>query len=83
MKERIIMTTCRFDCEMVVGPDVTIEAEEIRKIYDESIAISVLGKFSFVSISDFKNAAGQTIGDFLLDKHEDFAITLAETESVK
>ena len=89
MKDKIIRTrtitpSCAFDCEMVVGPDVTLINQEVRKIYDESIRIPHYehdyGSYSFVSISDFKNADGQTIGEFLLDKHEAFAVALSKKE---
>jgi len=88
MKDKIIRTrtitpSCTFDCEMVVGPDVTLINQEVRKIYDESIRIphyNGYGSYSFVSISDFKNADGQTIGEFLLDKHEAFAVALSSKD---
>jgi hypothetical protein len=78
IKVRIIAPQCYFDCEMVVGPDVTLEEQEIRRIYDESIGMSTKGKYHWVSLSDFKNAEGQTIGEYLLDKHEDFAFALVK-----
>ena len=75
-KDKIITPQCNFDCEMIISFDATLEDQEIRKIYDESIGLSTGHKYIFVSISDFKNAAGQSIGEFLLDKHEDFALAL-------
>ncbi len=78
MKETMITPSCRFECEMVLGPDVRLEEEEIYKIHDESIAMFIQGKFQWVSISDFKNVAGQSIGEYLLDKHLDFALALVK-----
>ena len=84
IRTKTITPSCFFDCEMVVGPDVTLINQEIRKIYDESIRICHdihdYGSYSFVSISDFTNADGQTIGEFLLDKHEAFAVALAKED---
>ena len=77
IRTRTITPSCDFDCEMVVGPDVTLTNQEIRKFYDESVSMIIDGKFVWVSISDFKNSAGQTIGEFILDKHEEFAIALS------
>lgn len=81
--ERIITPSCRFDCEMIIGHDALMteeNTEEIRKIYDESLLFIGVNQYHCVSVSDFKNAAGQTIGEFLLNKHEKFAISLSETE---
>jgi len=75
---KTISPRCSFDCEMDIGPDASLEEQEIRKIYDESISLFVDRKCIFVSLSDFKNASGQTIGEFLLDKHVDFAIALSK-----
>jgi len=80
MTERTITASCRFDCEMDIGPDASMETEEIRKIYDEVIGVLILGRYNWADISDFKNADGQTIGEFLLDKHIKFAIALSKTE---
>ena len=78
IKERTITPRCIFDCEMTLGPDASIEAEEIYEIFDESVAILIPGKASFVSISDFKNAAGQSIGEFLIENHPAFAVSLSK-----
>jgi hypothetical protein len=80
MKDKIITPSCNFDCEMIVGLDVTLENNEIIKIHDESIGLRFDYKYHFVSIYDFKNADGQSIGEFLLDKHMDFAYALLKKE---
>ena len=59
MNERNITATCRFDCEMDLAPDGSMENEEVRKIYDELIGIPILGRYNWIDISEFKNAAGQ------------------------
>lgn len=82
MTERIIMPTCEFYCEMILGPDGADGENEIRKIHDEAVEMTISGRYKYVSISDFKNASGQTIGEFLIDKHIKFALALAKTEEV-
>lgn len=82
MEAKIITPSCKFDCEMIVGLDVTLENQEIRKIYDESIAIIIDKHYTWVSISDFKNANGQTIGEFLLDNNEEFAVALSKSKEI-
>ena len=76
MKTRTIIAACIFDCEMRVGLDASLEAKEIREIRDESIAMKIDGKCQWVSISDFKNANNQTIGEYLLEEYNDFAYAL-------
>lgn len=82
IRNKIITPKCYFDCEMVIGPDASLENQEIRKIYDESVAMLINGTYRWVSIADFKNADGQSIGEFLLEDHEDFAVALSEEEEL-
>lgn len=80
MKEKTITASCRFDCEMDIGPDASMETEEIREIYDEFIGIPIKGTYHWLDISDFINNDGQTIGEYLLNNRIKFANALAKLE---
>jgi len=80
MKEikRTIRPTCTFYCDIDVGPDASLEEQEIRNIYSESIGGKINGKYYSVDLSEFVNADQQTIGEYLLEKYEDFVIALSK-----
>jgi len=77
-KYKKITPMCNFECEMIIGNGASLEDEEIIKIHDESIGMSIGNKYKSISISEFRNAAGQSIGEYMLDKHGDFAFDLMQ-----
>lgn len=80
MTARTITATCRFDCEMDIGPDASQETEEIRKIYDEILGVRLSGRIShdWIDLSEFKNESDQTIGEFFLAEYPKLAYALVK-----
>jgi len=83
IKSRMIAPNCYFDCEMIVDPDVSLEHEEITSISKEELGIINDGIYLSISINDFKNTTGQTIGEFILDNHYVFAQALLEKNELE